>query len=190
MTKTTRRKPNTALVYNPSRGLSIGGRSTVRKANRSKNPTRRAAAPTANPRSRRRARVHHRRRRNPASASGWLIASAMTAVGVTFTDLLLNKLPLPTSLFARVGIKLGAAYALQSYGSKIPVIGKYHTEMALVFGVLGFSDLLRAYVVPTVSSAISGFTGGGLQLVPAPAPAAAPATDGTFAGINNWRRYA
>lgn len=183
MTKTTRRKANTALVYNPSRGLSIGGRSTVRRASKTNPSTRRETAAVANPRPKKRTVTRHRRRHNPASTGGWLMASLMTALGASLLDIATGKLLPPTSQLIGAGIKLGIALGIQTYGQKIPVFGQYKSEIALVVGVLGFKDLINLYLLPVVN----GFTGNLLQVVPA--PAAMQQVDPTLAGIYPSRPY-
>lgn len=184
---TLKRKAKTTMVVNPNRGLSIGGRTTVRKAAK-RNPVRKTAAPVANPRKRRRRRNPATfLRSNPSSASGLLVASVMAGVGVTAFDLIASRIFPQSSLLARVGVKLGGAWFFQSaMGAKVPVLGKYKNDIALVLGVLGAVDLLRAYVLPVVNSTVSNFTQGALQLIPAPAAAAATAPAATMSGA--WRR--
>lgn len=117
-----------------------------------------------------------------------LVAATMTAATLTVFDAVVSRVLPNGSLWARVGVKLGGAALFQSsLGSKIPVAAKYKNEIALVLAVLGIGDILRAYVVPPVSSAISNISGGALSLLPASAaPAAAPA--GELGRV--WRRPA
>lgn len=200
MATKTRRKANTAMVFNPSRGLSIGGRSTVRRAAR-KNPVKTAAV--ANPRHKKR---HHRRRRNPASTlrvmnpsglGGLVVAAVMAGVGVSLFDIVTSRVLPQTSSLVRTGVKFGGAFLFQSsIGGKIPIIGKYKNDIALVLAVAGMVDLMKLYVLPIVSQAVGNITGNALQLV-AP-PAATPLTDTTLGGVysprpaswNQARRYA
>lgn len=186
------------MVINPSRGLSIGGRSTVRRAAK-KNPVKRTAAPAAkvNPKRRRRRRnpASPMLRRNPSSITGLVVSAVMTAGSVTVLDLLATRVFPQNSLIARVGVKLGLAAVFQSsLGAKVPVAGKYKNEIALVFAVLGFADLFKAYVLPPVNQVISNVTGGAFSLVPAAAsaPALAAAPAGTLGNIygNSRRRSA
>lgn len=179
---TSTRRVNTALVLNPNRGLTVGRGSVRKSASRRSNPTRRKVAVAArvmnNPKRRRR----HARRRNPSSTFGQLTAAALTALGFTGLDIIAGRvLPASQSLWARVIGKVGLGLAVQHFGGSIPLVGKHKNEIALVFFVLGLSDLVRAFVVPPVNQVINQYTGLSL-LPPAPAPAAA-ASDGTTQGI-------
>jgi hypothetical protein len=187
----TRRKANTAMVFNPSRSLSVGGRSTVRRAASRKNPSRKTTALT-NPRRKRHAAHHTRRRRNPATGGGLFVAAFMAAVGVSLFDIIANKTIPQSSPLVRVGVKLGGAWLFQSsVGSKIPFLGKHKNDIALVLAVAGGVDLLKLYVLPIVSQAVGNLTGGNVVLFPAPAAAQG---DGTTAGIYGnapaYRQYA
>lgn len=174
--RTTKRKTNTALVHNPSRGLSLGSgrRSPVRKAAR-RNPARKSAALKANP-SRRRRVV---RRSNPATFGGLLVASVMAGLGVSLFDVVTSKLLPQGSPLVRIGVKAGGAYLLQSkLGSSIPVLGKYKNEIALVLGVSAVVDAMKLWVLPVVTQAFGNVT----NLLVA-APAAAQVSDGNVAGL-------
>lgn len=178
MATKTRKAPSTALVFNPNRGLSRSvSRSTVRKSAARRNPTRRKATTAiSNPRSHRR---HHRRRRNPATGGGLFVAAFMAAVGVSLFDVITLKTIPQSSPLVRVGVKLGGAWLFQSgIGAKIPFLGKYKNDIALVLAVAGGVDLLKLYVLPLVSQAVGNLTGGNVLLFPNPA-----AGDGTTAGI-------
>jgi hypothetical protein len=177
---TTKRKRNTALVFNPSRSLSIGG-----------------AKPTANPRRRKRAthhRHHHRRnpvalktagrkrnparrRANPASTSGLVIGAIMAGVGVSLFDVVATRFAPQSSGLIRAGVKLGGAYAFQTFGGKVPVLGKYKNEIALVLATAGMVDLMKIYVLPVVAQTLNqiGLTGVSAALLPAPATTTAVA---------------
>ena len=172
------RKRNTAMVFNPTRGLSLSGRSSVRKTTARKNPTRTAAAVKANPHILRR-RVH--RRNNPATASGLLVAAVMAGVGITFFDVISNKLlPASSSAVVRIGVKLGGAWLFQSsMAAKIPVLGKHKNDIALVLAAAAAVDALKLWVLPIVSSAVGNLTGNALLLVAPPAQVA----DGTTGNI-------
>lgn len=166
-------KPKTALVYNPARRLSIGGSKVNpqrrKKRARRRNPVR-AVARKANP-------SIFTRRRNPASASGLLVAAVMAGIGVSLFDAITTRVVPQNSSLIRAGVKLGGAWLFQSnLGSKVPLLGKYRNDIALVLAVSGVVDLMKLYVLPLVSQTVSNF---GLIAV----PAAAPVTDGTTAGI-------
>jgi len=182
---TTRRKANTgtAMVFNPNRGLSVG-RSTVRKSAARKNPVRRIrAAAKVNPR-----RRTVRRRRNPASITGTMVAAFMTAVGVVGFDLAASRIaPANGGAFLRIGVKAGGAYVFQEFGRKLPIIGKYNTEIALVLGTLAFVDGLRAFVLPWVSQTVSGMTGGNINLISMP-QAGADSGMGNIYGNSPYRQ--
>jgi hypothetical protein len=193
--KAIRRKANTALVFNPSRGLSIGSRSTGRtSAVRAKNPTARKAAAVANPRRRKSRRrrnnpgIFGRRLSNPSSASSLLAAAVMAGIGVTLFDLVAGRVvPAHSTPLVKAGIKLGAALGFQSLGQKIPVIGRYKDDIALVLAVLGAVDLLRIYALPPVSDAVANFTNGALRLIPAPPAQTQPAAgDTTMSGYGPY----
>jgi hypothetical protein len=184
MTRTTKRKVRTAMVHNPNRGLSIGGRTSVRKpAARRKNPVRKTVTAKANPFKRRRVA----RRNNPSTASGLLVAAVMAGVGVSLFDVIATKVIPQTSPLVRVGVKFGGAWFFQSsLGSKIPVLGKHKNDIALVLAVAGAVDLMKLYVLPLVSSAVGNLTGGNVLLL---APQAQVGSgDGTTGNIygNAW----
>ena len=165
MTKT--RKAKTAMVFNPNRGLSIGGRSSVRKSSKARttNPTRKIAA-KANPR-----RKSVRRRRNPATTTGLVVTAVMAGIGVTIFDVLTTKVVPFTSPLIRVATKLGGAWLFQSsLGSKVPVIGKYKNDIALVLAVSAVIDLGKLYVLPAIAPFTGGLlSAGSTQLLDAPA---------------------
>lgn len=190
-TKTRSRKANSnkALVFNPAprRQLTLNGsrrrRKHVTRRRKRRNPVANltAAARRRNPR-----RIT-RRRRNPASAGGLLVASLMAAVGVTIFDILATRLVPQNTALVRVGVKLGGAYAFQSMGNKIPFLGKYNKEIALVLGVAGCVDLLKMYALPWVAQVGSAIPGVSALLG---TPAATSASDGTTSDIyGNRRRY-
>jgi len=160
--KATTTKSNTAMVYNPARKLTVGGASrtaspvTKRRKRRSNNP---APKKVVNASSHRRRRP---RRTNPANMSGLIAAALVAGVGVSLFDILTTRFLPQTSAMVRVGVKLGGAYAFQSsLGSRIPILGAYKNEIALVLAVSGVVDLFQMYVLPMLYQ----FTGG--YLVPA-----------------------
>jgi len=116
-----------------------------------------------------------------------LMASAMAAVGVSIFDILATKLVPQNTALVRVGVKLGGAYLFQSMGNKIPVLGKYNKEIALVLGVAGCVDLLKMYVFPWVVQVGGGIPGVSQLLGAQPASIA---SDGTTSDIYGRRGYA
>lgn len=166
---TRKRKPNTALVLNPAgRSLSIGG------SRRTSNPSRRRRKASSSRRRRRnpvqaltrtRRRSNPiRRRSNPATTSGLIVAAVFTGLGVSLFDFATSKfLPQQSALF-RAGVKLGGAWLFQSkLGNSVPVLGKYKNDIALVLAVLGVVDLFKLYLFPMVAS-VAGSAG---LLIPA-----------------------
>lgn len=154
---TKRRKRNTALVLNPAgRSLSIGG---SRRRNPSRRRRRRAVArrrrnPVMVKAVARRRRNPIRRRRNPSTASGLLVAAVFAGIGVSIFDVATSRMMPGQSAVVRAGVKLGGAWLFQSrFGSKIPVLGKYKNDIALVLAVSGVVDLMKLYVFPLVASA-------------------------------------
>ncbi len=163
---TKARKAKTALVFNPSgRQLSINGsrrRSVKKRSKRSSNPVAiKAVARRRNP----------RRKSNPIQSVTALVATAaMAGVGVSLFDVAATYLFPNVSSLVRVGMKAGGAWALNEYGRKIPVLGAYHKEIALVVLTSAAIDLFKLYLFPVVAKAASSF---GLA-APAPVLSAAP----------------
>src|SRR5690606_4535655 len=173
MATKTRRKTSTAMVFNPSRSLAIGGSRTVNPRRRRRRRTvkrrttsyaRRRRRNPATPIVARRRRNPIRRRRNPSTASGLLVAAVMAGIGVSIFDLAAQRFAPSQSVMMRAGVKLGGAFLMQSrYGSKIPVLGKYKNDIALVLAVAGVVDLMKLYVFPLVSQ-VAGNVGGMIAL--------------------------
>src|SRR4051794_7630654 len=125
-----KRKTKTALVFNPSRSLSIGGakRNPARKrksSRRRRNPVaKRVFARKSNP---------VRRRRNPSSTTDLLVGAIMAGIGVSIFDVVATRVVPANSALVRAGVKLGGAWLFQSnLGSKVPVLGRYKNDIALV----------------------------------------------------------
>lgn len=153
-------KARTALVYNPTRRLTVGGGSKTNPARkrrravtrgRRRNPVKKIAR-RSNP---------VVRRNNPASVSGLLVAAVMAGLGVSAFDLIASKVAPQNSAMIRAGVKLGGAYAFQQWGGKIPVLGKHKNDIALVLAVSGVVDLFKLYLFPLVASTAAsiGLTG-------------------------------
>ena len=181
MATRTRRKSNTALVFNPSRSLSIGGSrrrtNPTRKRRRRRHLShRRRRNPIAKMVAPRRRRNPIRRRRNPSTASGLLVAAVFAGIGVSIFDVVTTRMIPQNSALVRAGVKLGGAWLFQSnIGSKVPVLGKYRQDIALVLAVSGVVDLMKLYVFPLVASAAGSV---GLMM-----PAPLDAGDGTTGNI-------
>lgn len=161
---TKTRKKNTALVFNPARQLSIdGSRSVNPRRNRNK-----ASSKKRNPvikAESRGKRNPFRRRSNPASTSGLIIAAVMAGVGVSLFDFVAGKIiPASAGALIRTAVKFGGAALFQSnLGAKIPVLGKHKNDIALVLAVAGVIDLMKQFVFPALNSAVAG-----VGLIPAP----------------------
>ena len=163
---TKARKAKTALVFNPSgRQLSINGsrRRTVKsRSKRRSNPVA-AKAVTR--------RRNPRRKSNPITSATALIATAaMAGVGVSLFDVAATYLLPNASSLVRVGVKVGGAWALNEYGAKLPVLGKYRSEIALVVLTSAAIDLMKLYLFPVVAKAANSFglVGSGPSLTAAP----------------------
>jgi len=148
-----KKKAKTAMVFNPARRLTVGGGSKSnparkrRRSARRRNPVRKVAA--------RRRSNPIARRANPASVSGLLVAAVMAGVGVSVFDLVASRFAPQNSAIVRAGVKLGGAYVFQQWGSKVPVLGKYNKDIALVLAVAGVVDLMKLYVFPLVTSTLA-----------------------------------
>lgn len=170
---------HTSLVVNPApRGL------TVRKtAARKANPVRKASA-ISNPRRKKHTR---RRRRNPATSSfnilhnpgGGVLVGALTAgVGFAFVDMLLQRLAPNSSPTIQVVTKVGVGFALQQFGGRIPLLGKYKDGIAFVLYALAAKQLADQYLIPTVRSTFNSVTGQAINFL----NPASTAPAGTTAG--------
>lgn len=170
---TLAKRKNTRMVINPSRGgVLIGGRRVSSKATARKNPTARTAAKT-NPRRR------TRRRRNPATfsrslfsnpSSSALVGAMFAGAGFSLLNLGLARVVPSASPVIQIAIKLGAGFLVQSFGSKVPVLGKYKDGVAFLCFALAAKEAVDMWVLPTVSRTI-GQIGGGITNVLIPAPA-------------------
>lgn len=155
MATKAKRKPNTAMVFNPRRRLSLGG---SRQANpvRKRRSNRRRRNPVTKAITRRRNPV--RRRSNPiTSATQLVIAAVMTALGVSLFDVGMQRLVPQQSAIVRIGVKGGVAWLVNSYGQKIPVLGKYRSEIALVILTSAVIDGLKLWVFPLVANTAAQF---------------------------------
>ena len=103
----------------------------------------------------------------------------MAAVGVSLFDLFTTKFVPQTSALVRVGVKAGGAFLFQSsLGSKVPFLGKYKNEIALVLGVSAGVDLIKLYVMPVVANTLNA---AGINLI----PVAVTSGDGTTGDLWN-----
>ena len=162
------------MVFNPAgRTLTINGsKRRARRSTRRRNPVAKAIA--SNPR-----RRPVRRRHNPATTSSLLVASVMAAIGVSIFDAAAVRIMPAQSALIRAGVKLTGAYVIQQWGSKIPLLGKYKSDIALVLGVFGMLDVLQLYVFPLVSGAFSNAAAG---LVAVPSGTSDQTTAGIYGG--------
>lgn len=172
---TKRRKTNTALVLNPAgRSLSIGG---SRRVNPSRK-RRRSAGRRRNPVSLKQASSRRRnpvRKFNPISGiTGLVTAAVFAGLGVSLFDVLTSRFS--GSGWIRTGVKAGGAWASWQWGSKLPILGKYKNEIALVLLTSAAIDLMKLYVFPLVAGA-AGSVG---LLIPA---AAVDAGDDSMSGV-------
>ena len=160
MATKTRRKRNTALVFNPAgRSLSIGG---SRRTNPARKRRKRHSGRRRNPGMKTvavRRRNPVRTRRNPSTASGLLVAAVFAGIGVSIFDVVATRVVPQSSALVRAATKLGGAWLFQSnLGNKVPVLGKYRNDIALVLAVSGVVDLMKLYVFPLVGS-VAGSVG-------------------------------
>lgn len=160
-----RKMANTKLakVYNPSRPITAGkptAKNPVKKTTAKKNPTTKKVVNASSHKKKK------PRRNNPASIMGLIGAALMVGIGVTIFDVLTARFTPQSTAAWRLGVKAGGAFLFQSsLASKIPVLGKYKNEIALVLGVLTVVDLLKWLVVPQLDQMTGGLlTGQTLQM--------------------------
>lgn len=166
------------MVFNPSRSLSIGGVRRTTNPTRKRRPGRRRRNPIVKAAARRRNPI--RRKSNPVTAQGLLVAAVMAGIGVSLFDVITTRVIPQSSSIVRAGVKLGGAWLFQSsLGAKVPLLGKYRNDIALVLAVSGVVDLMKLYVLPLVSQTVGQLTGGNLLLV---APDAGEQTLGNIYG--------
>lgn len=177
-TKRRSRKRNTALVLNPAgRSLSIGG------SRRATNPARRRRKASG----RRRNPVAVKavsRRRNPIrkanpinSVSGLITAAVFAGIGVSIFDVVSSKVLPNQAGLVRTGVKAGSAWAISVWGGKLPVLGKFRNEIALVLLTSAAIDVMKIYLFPLIAGAAGSV---GLLI---PAGAVQQAGDGTTGNI-------
>lgn len=178
MTTKTQRKANTALVFNPNRGRTLAvsnpRRRTAKRRSVRRNPVSKSfAAGQSVP-----------RRSNPSTASGLLMAAVAAGIGVSAFDYIASRLLPLSSPLVGTAVKFGGAFLFQSnVGSKVPVLGKYKNDIALVLAVSGMIDLMRAYVFPLVGRAVGSVVAPALPAAPAAGAVVAGGGDGTTAGL-------
>ena len=82
----------------------------------------------------------------------------MAGVGVSLFDVIATRVNPSSSAIVRAGVKLGGAWLFQSsLGSKVPLLGKYKNDIALVLAVSGVVDLMKLYVLPIVNQSLGSF---------------------------------
>lgn len=150
-----KRKAKTAMVYNPTRRLTVGGGSS--KANPARRRRRKATVRRRTSARKRNPMAIARRKANPATVSGLVVAAVMAGIGVSVFDLVATRFAPANSAIVRAGVKLGGAYVFQQWGRKVPVLGKYNQDIALVLAVAGVVDLMKLYVFPLVTSTVASF---------------------------------
>lgn len=182
----TRRKAKTALVLNPAgRSLSIGGsrRTNPARKRRRRSAVRRRRNPVALKSAAR--RRNPLRRRNPiTSVTGLVTTAVFAALGVSLFDLIASKFTPQSSALIRTGVKAGGAWAVANWGNKLPVLGKYKNEIALVLLTSAAIDVMKLYVFPLVAGA-AGSVG---LLIPAGAVSAGDDSMGNIYG-NSYIPY-
>ena len=105
----------------------------------------------------------------------------MAGIGVSLFDVETNRVMPSTSGVWRPAIKFGGAFLFQSaLGAKIPFIGRYRKDIALVLAVAGVVDLMKLYVLPMVSQTVANI---GLFNVGSPLIAAGDGGDDTTGNI-------
>lgn len=156
---TTTRKSNVAMVYNPARKLTVGGASrTANPVKKRKKTTRRsnpAPKKVVNASSHRRRRP---RRSNPSTILGLFAAALVAGIGVSLFDILTTRFLPQSGAIMRMGVKAGGAYLFQSnFGNKIPILGKYKNEIALVLLVSAVVDGFQLYISPILNQVTGGY---------------------------------
>ena len=151
------------MVFNPAgRSLTINGssrRTAERRTAKRRNPVAAVARRRSNPIA--------RRRSNPASVTGLLVTAVMAGIGVSLFDAVTSRImPQNSGLFS-VGVKLGGAWLFQSpLGAKVPVLGKYKNDIALVLATIGIVQAMNMYVLPAVAGAVNSLGAGTLIAAP------------------------
>lgn len=184
MATQTQRKANTALVFNPNRGRTLTAsnpkKTVKRRVAKRRNPVQKTTVSRS---------ASVPRRSNPSTASGLLMAAVAAGIGVSAFDYIASRLLPVSSPLVGTALKFGGAFAFQSsLGAKVPFLGKYKNDIALVLAVSGAIDLMRMYVFPIVGRAVGSVVAPALPAAPA-AGAAVAGGDGTTAGFPNAARY-
>lgn len=177
-----KKKRNSALVFNPAgRTLSIAGvRRNPRRKNRTSTRHHHVRRATTT-----RRRNPRRIRSNPANISGLLVTALMAGIGVSLFDVVTTQLVPQSSSVIRAGVKLGGAWLFQSaVGSKVPLLGKYKNDIALVLAVAGVVDLMKLYVLPAATQFV-----GAAGFLPPANMVQIPASDDTTAGLYGAANY-
>lgn len=109
----------------------------------------------ANPRKGKGRKPGKRARRNPSGAIGFLLSAGVAAVGTSLLDRGIN-LVVPASIggYARVGIKLGAAYLVRTNATVKRFVGGTDNAnaIALVFATLAVSDIITPFINQTINT--------------------------------------
>ncbi len=155
---TTTRKSNVAMVYNPARKLTVGGASRTANPVKKRKKTTRRSNPA--PKKVVNASSHRRRprRSNPSTILGLFAAALVAGIGVSLFDILTARFLPQSGAIMRMGVKAGGAYLFQSnFGNKIPILGKYKNEIALVLLVSAVVDGFQIWVSPILNQVTGGY---------------------------------
>lgn len=142
-----------ALVHNPggkARPMAVAATAPKKNGKRKTNAAKKAVKVTPKKRK--------SRKSNPAGSIGSLMGgAAMAAAGVIAFDIITSRvLGNGVGAYVKAGVKIGGAALLQSsFGKKIPVLGTYHKDIALVLAVLGAVDLYRLLLAPMVNGLLA-----------------------------------
>lgn len=170
----TKRKTNTAMVFNPNRSVGLASRrAPARRASARKSNGRSLALRSAVNPAKKRRRSSSVRRNPIQSRSGLIVGAVMAGLGVSLFDVFTTRFLPQTSGVVRIGIKARGAWAIDSYGAKVPVLGKYRREIALVLLTSAVVDGVKLWLLPTLTQAFPS-----VQLLVAPNAAQANADAG------------
>ena len=110
----------------------------------------------------------------------------MAGIGVSLFDAITSRALPQNSALVRAGVKLGGAFLFQSrFGNKVPFLGKYKNDIALVLAVAGVVDVMKLYVLPLVTQTVAqiGIFNGGLI------PAGDDTTQGIYGNAPTYSMY-
>lgn len=161
---------NVAYVHNPSVDFIVGGEDKRKNPMKSKKSSSKGKSSQSKSKGKKKnpanqpavgKKKNPNRKPNPDKVTSLFVTAAIAGVAFCGFDALINRVAPGSSATIRAGIKLSGAYAMQTWGSRIPVIKKYNQEIALVLAVLGFVDIFQLHILPLVN----GATGGALSFL-------------------------